>query len=105
MTRVAIVHDYLTQRGGAERVALEMTRAFPGATLYTTVFNPSLPPANCRTTRIGWSLPVGACRDDADSAAAFNVEKVRSMKSGTVQLSAAPRTDVRRNRRRVRTSG
>jgi glycosyltransferase involved in cell wall biosynthesis len=40
MLRVAIVHDYLTQRGGAERVALEMTRAFPGATLYTTVFNP-----------------------------------------------------------------
>jgi glycosyltransferase involved in cell wall biosynthesis len=40
MPSVAIVHDYLTQRGGAERVALEMTRAFPEATLYTTVFNP-----------------------------------------------------------------
>src|SRR4051795_2950336 len=37
--RVAIVHDYLTQRGGAERVALEMTRAFPGVPLYTTVYN------------------------------------------------------------------
>ena len=27
---VAIVHDYLTQRGGAERVVLAMHRAFPG---------------------------------------------------------------------------
>jgi glycosyltransferase involved in cell wall biosynthesis len=26
---VAIVHDYLTQRGGAERVVLAMHRAFP----------------------------------------------------------------------------
>lgn len=38
--RVAIVHDYLTQRGGAERVALAMLRCFPAATLYTTVYNP-----------------------------------------------------------------
>ncbi|MDD7941984.1 glycosyltransferase [Actinomycetospora lutea] len=38
--RVAIVHDYLTQRGGAERVALAMLRCFPDATLYTTVYNP-----------------------------------------------------------------
>ena len=38
--RVAIVHDYLTQRGGAERVALAMLRCFPNATLYTTIYNP-----------------------------------------------------------------
>lgn len=37
---VAIAHDYLTQRGGAERVVLAMTRAFPGATIYTTLFDP-----------------------------------------------------------------
>lgn len=40
MSGVALVHDYLTQRGGAERVALEIARAFPGATLYTTVYTP-----------------------------------------------------------------
>ena len=34
-TRVAIAHDYLTQRGGAERVVLTMTRAFPGAPVFT----------------------------------------------------------------------
>lgn len=38
--RVAIAHDYLTQRGGAERVVLTMLKAFPGATVYTTLYNP-----------------------------------------------------------------
>jgi len=37
---VAIVHDYLTQRGGAERVVLEFARAFSGAPIHTSVFNP-----------------------------------------------------------------
>ena len=36
--RVALAHDYLTQRGGAERVALAMAHAFPGAPLYTSVY-------------------------------------------------------------------
>ena len=30
MTTVALVHDYLTQRGGAERVVLSMMKAFSG---------------------------------------------------------------------------
>lgn len=37
---VAIVHDYLTQRGGAERVVLSMHRAFPEAPIYTSLFRP-----------------------------------------------------------------
>ena len=37
---VALVHDYLTQRGGAERVVLAMTRAFPGAPVYTSLYDP-----------------------------------------------------------------
>jgi glycosyltransferase involved in cell wall biosynthesis len=36
---VAIVHDYLTQRGGAERVVLSMLKAFPGAPLYTSLYH------------------------------------------------------------------
>lgn len=39
MTSVAIAHDYLTQRGGAERVVLSMLRAFPDATIYTTFYD------------------------------------------------------------------
>jgi glycosyltransferase involved in cell wall biosynthesis len=38
--RVAIVHDYLTQRGGAERVVLALADAFPGARLVTSVYAP-----------------------------------------------------------------
>ncbi|WP_310793828.1 glycosyltransferase, partial [Kocuria rhizophila] len=38
--RVAIAHDYLTQRGGAERVVLAMHRAFPDAPIYTTLYDP-----------------------------------------------------------------
>jgi glycosyltransferase involved in cell wall biosynthesis len=37
---IAIAHDYLTQRGGAERVVLAMLRAFPDATIYTTLYHP-----------------------------------------------------------------
>lgn len=37
---VAIAHDYLTQRGGAERVVLAMHRAFPEAPIYTTLYDP-----------------------------------------------------------------
>ncbi|MDU0347531.1 glycosyltransferase [Actinomyces sp. MRS3W] len=39
--RVAIAHDYLTQRGGAERVVLAMHRAFPDAPIYTTLYEPA----------------------------------------------------------------
>lgn len=39
-TKVAIVHDYLTQAGGAERVAATLHRLFPAALLYTSVYDP-----------------------------------------------------------------
>lgn len=35
--RIAIVHDYFTQLGGAEKVAEEMYRMFPRASLFSTV--------------------------------------------------------------------
>ena len=37
---VAIAHDYLTQRGGAERVVLALHRTFPEAKIYTTLYEP-----------------------------------------------------------------
>lgn len=37
---VVVAHDYLTQRGGAERVVLEMARAYPGCTLLTSMYLP-----------------------------------------------------------------
>jgi glycosyltransferase involved in cell wall biosynthesis len=37
---VAIVHDHLVQLGGAERVVLELARAFPGAPVHTALYAP-----------------------------------------------------------------
>lgn len=37
---LAIAHDYLTQRGGAERVVLALHKAFPDAPIYTTLYDP-----------------------------------------------------------------
>ncbi len=37
---VALVHDYLTQQGGAERVVLSLAEAFPGAPVFTSLYDP-----------------------------------------------------------------
>src|SRR5204863_10027435 len=37
----AIAHDYLTQRGGAERVVLSLVHAFPHARVYTSLYDPA----------------------------------------------------------------
>src|ERR1700722_13909605 len=37
--RVALVHDYLNQRGGAERVFSHIARAYPEAPVYTSLFD------------------------------------------------------------------
>jgi len=37
---VALAHDYLSQRGGAERVVLSLARAFPGSPIYTSFYDP-----------------------------------------------------------------
>lgn len=54
---VALAHDYATQRGGAERVALIMAGAFPGAPLYTTLYDqertfPEMADLDLRVTRL-----------------------------------------------------
>ncbi len=38
---IALAHDYATQRGGAERVALMLADAFPGAPMFTTLHHPA----------------------------------------------------------------
>jgi len=37
---VVLAHDYLNQRGGAERVALELAEMHPSAVLYTSLYRP-----------------------------------------------------------------
>jgi hypothetical protein len=41
LSSIALVHDYLTQRGGAERVVIALTRAFPEAPLHTSLYEPA----------------------------------------------------------------
>jgi glycosyltransferase involved in cell wall biosynthesis len=44
--RVAIVHDWLNQIGGAEQVLEAMVEMFPGAPIYTSIYSPErMPPA------------------------------------------------------------
>jgi glycosyltransferase involved in cell wall biosynthesis len=38
--KVALVHDYLNQMGGAERVVLALHEMFPEAPLYTSIYDP-----------------------------------------------------------------
>ncbi|HEY9817579.1 MAG TPA: glycosyltransferase [Candidatus Obscuribacterales bacterium] len=38
--KIALVHDYLTQRGGAERVFELICRRFPDADIYTSIYAP-----------------------------------------------------------------
>jgi glycosyltransferase involved in cell wall biosynthesis len=60
---VALAHDYLTQRGGAERVVLTLARAFPGAPLYTSFYDPAgtfpeFADLDVRTLALNWLAPL-----------------------------------------------
>src|SRR5690348_7900322 len=59
---VAIVHDYLNQRGGAERVVLELSNIWPDATIHTSLYRsastfPEFRERTVRTTALD-RLPV-----------------------------------------------
>src|SRR4028119_1041222 len=41
--KVALVHDYLTQPGGAERVFELFCKRYPEADIFTSVYDPELP--------------------------------------------------------------
>lgn len=50
--RVAIVHDYFTQAGGAERVVEHLARLFPDAPIYASVVDPRFIPPSLRDREI-----------------------------------------------------
>ena len=56
MSKIALVHDYFVQMGGAERVAEAMHDSFPSAPMYTTVALPKGLPGSLRTADIRTSL-------------------------------------------------
>lgn len=62
--KIAIVHDYLTQRGGAERVVLSMLQTFPGAPVYTALYEPgsTFPDFENHDIRPLWTNRIAALR-------------------------------------------
>jgi glycosyltransferase involved in cell wall biosynthesis len=59
LSKIALVHDYFIQMGGAERVAAAMHDSFPTAPMYTTVALPHRLPkglrgADIRTSAMQW---------------------------------------------------
>jgi glycosyltransferase involved in cell wall biosynthesis len=56
MSRVALVHDYFIQMGGAERVAEALHDSFPSAPMYTTVALPHRLPHGLRAADIRTSV-------------------------------------------------
>lgn len=68
--RVAVVHDYLTQRGGAERVVLALLRAFPGARLVTSLYQPetTFPEFSSYRVETSWLNRLPPLRRDARRA-------------------------------------
>ena len=54
--RVAIVHDYLNQPGGAEKVVEVFVEMFPGAPVFTSVYDPDAMPAVWRDVDVRTSF-------------------------------------------------
>jgi glycosyltransferase involved in cell wall biosynthesis len=54
--KIAVVHDDLMRRGGAEQVVLSIMKAFPGADLFTLCFQPHLTYPEFKNYRIKTSL-------------------------------------------------
>ncbi|CAN5312130.1 glycosyltransferase [soil metagenome] len=54
--KVAIVHDYLNQAGGAERVVAMLHRMYPDAPIFTTLFAPEVvgEPLASADVRVSW---------------------------------------------------
>ena len=46
--KVALVHEWLTTLGGSERVVLALSKIFPGAPVFTSVYDPDRLPAEFR---------------------------------------------------------
>ncbi|GIW03168.1 glycosyltransferase [Roseiflexus sp.] len=62
--RVALIHDYLNQYGGAERVLEALHDLFPDAPVFTSIYDPATMPAVFRTwdIRASWMQRLPAWR-------------------------------------------
>ncbi|RWR19188.1 glycosyltransferase [Microbacterium enclense] len=79
---LAIAHDYVTQRGGAEKVVLALHRAFPDAPLYTTLYEQATtyPEFSDVEIHTSWLNRVGALRRNHRLALPFLPFAAQSVK-------------------------
>ena len=55
--RVALIHDWLNQIGGAESVLESLVRLFPGAPVFTSMYAPEIMPSQYRD----WDIRRRSC--------------------------------------------
>lgn len=79
---LALAHDYVTQRGGAEKVALALHHAFPDAPMYTTLYEPgsSYPDFASVDIRTSWLNAISILRRDHRLSLPFLPFASRAMK-------------------------
>ena len=79
--RVAIAHDFLNVKGGGERVALALARAFPGATIHTSLHRPesTFPEFDELDVRTSWRDGIDRFRADHRLALPLLPAAFRSM--------------------------
>ncbi len=71
--RIALVHEYLIQPGGSEKVVQELTAFAPGAPLYVSLFSPHTMPPEWQRLEIhtsflqGWARFLGVLRQNYHS--------------------------------------
>ena len=56
--KVALVHDYLNQRGGAERVFAHIARAWPDSPIYTALYDERVAGREFPAARVHRSVPL-----------------------------------------------
>jgi glycosyltransferase involved in cell wall biosynthesis len=80
--KVAIVHDYLTQRGGAERVVLTLAKIFPDAEIHVALFDPenTFPEFSNLKVRASWLNKIAVFRKHHRLALVLFPAVFRSMK-------------------------
>lgn len=79
--KIAIVHDDLMRKGGAEQVFLSMLRAFPSAEAYTLCYNPTLTYSEFKNFKINTSWFQGIAKTEKGMKTLFFPFGIWAMKS------------------------
>ena len=85
MSKIALVHDYFVQMGGAERVAEAMHDSFPGAPMYTTVALQKSLPDRLRSADIRTGKHGGKVSNFAIERRLVEVQSIDHLETASLQ--------------------